>query len=220
MKKIILFCLLLVTGTIVHAQIQLGIKGGINASAPFEPIAMDKVARSNYNLTPVQNDSLNPNYQPNIGFQFGVTANILLTKKGFYSRKSTRLRYLSFEPEALVSFESYAIQDLGDVDLTYISVPAMFKLSFGKRFFVELGPYVNFLLNQSITGPYTKAIVHESSSEIGGSTGVGYFFRSVHLGINLRTNVGSNLGNSPAGHHSININSQLGIFYMFGKLKP
>jgi len=219
MKKIILFGLLLVSGTIVKAQIQFGIKGGVNVSSPFTPIAMDKVARSDYNLTPVQNDSLNPNYQPNIGFQFGVTTNILLTKKGFHSKKSRKLRYLSFDPEALVSFESYTIKDLGNVNITYINVPAMLKLSFGKKFFVELGPYVNFLLTQSITGPHTEAIVHQSSSEIGGSTGIGYFFQPLHLGINLRTNVGSNLGNSPAGH-SVNINSQLSIFYMFGKPKP
>jgi hypothetical protein len=218
MKKIILLNLIIVNATIANAQIQFGIKGGINGGAPVGQIhLMDKFGEQDNNtLTQPQNDSLNPSYQSEIGFQLGMVANIPISKNGFYSKRGRKRRFVSFQPEALLSFQNYSVRGLGNVSLTYINVPIQFKLSFGKSFFVDLGPYVNFLLNQDETGDHSSLLIHHSFMAIGGSTGAGYLIPSIHLGIEVRTNVGADLHNELT-NHPVNINSQVDLFYMFGK---
>lgn len=107
-------------------------------------------------------------------------------------RKNCAKVLFTIQPEVLISFQNSDISGQGELDLTYIDVPLLAKLAFNSGFFVEIGPYIGFLINASQTGyntnAYTKA--NNSSTDVGACFGGGYFIKSLHLGIDARLNIG------------------------------
>ena len=215
MKKIILFCLLLVTGTIVHAQIQFGIKGGINYSAPF---LNDEVARGSIDGS---TNYLNTDYTAGIGFHFGVMVDIPLVGHfvAVKNKKASRAIF-SVKPEVFVSLQHSTVSNNlgGSLDLTYIDIPVLAKINFRNGFYFEGGPYIGLLLNASQTG-YTKVEANQLNPSIdyGACIGIGYLIKPIKLGMDGRINIGSAVPDNSDYINSINI--QLGVFYLFGKEK-
>jgi hypothetical protein len=215
MKKIYLLTIVILITATSQAQIQFGVKGGINVSGPFYP-HYNKTLVNRLGLTRAQNDSANADYSPRGGFQLGILADIQLIKNGFRRKKREKRCFLSLSPEVLFAYQNYSVDKIGNVNLLNINVPIMVKLSFGKSWFIELGPYIDFLLDQKHTGDHPELLIANSSISMGGATGIGCLLPSGHIGFDLRTSIGTDMPDNLTAH-PINTMTQLDIFYLFGK---
>ena len=142
MKKVLLVTLLSVFGlTNVNAQgIQFGLKAGLN----FATINGNNIGNS---------DGVT-------SFNFGAMVEIPISEK------------FSFQPELLFSGQGYSTGSGSDdlVALNYLNIPLMGKYYLTKRFSVEAGPQIGFLLS-----------ANEQSLDIN----VKDSFKTIDFGVNL-----------------------------------
>lgn len=130
MKKIALLLLAGLSFTVAQAQVQFGLKAGVN----YSNIAGD-----------LQHEDI---YQNKLGFVGGVSANLPLSSDGF----------LNLAPELLYSSKGYQYQDekftvggqewkrKGDISFNYIDLPVLLRINAGGLFF-EGGPVASYLLD-------------------------------------------------------------------------
>ena len=121
MKKTLIIIIATLSAVNIHAQIQFGVKGGLNLS---NLILSPSVQEASYNLKP--------------GFNAGVLVHIPLSN------------HFGLQPEILYSgqgsngntnFENITIR------LQYLTIPLLLKYAVSSRFFAEIGPQAGFLLS-------------------------------------------------------------------------
>jgi hypothetical protein len=213
MKKIALLLFAGLSFSVAQAQVQYGLKAGVNYS----------------NIAGDLNDQ--DIYQNKLGFVGGITTNFPLSSDGF----------LSLAPELLYSAKGYQYQDeefmvgadkwkrKGDISFNYIDLPVLLKVNAGGLFF-EGGPVASYLLDikdktelkineqdQEDTRIISKG--NASDFEIGYAAGVGYK-APMGVSLNLRYNGSINAladendgGDLTNGRHSL---FQFTLGYLLG----
>jgi hypothetical protein len=195
MKKLTLFAIAALITTIAGAQIQFGLKAGLNLA--------------NISVSPSEDGSsfkMKPNlnagglvYVPLFG-HFGLQPEIM------YSAQGTK-----------ISAEGTSI----NYNLNYVNVPVLFKYKDASGFFAELGPQISVLVaGKAKANGQSQDIKNEfKSTDISGAFGIGYL-SSLNLGIDARYNLGlTNIIKDADGNSAKNGVFQVGVFYMFGGKK-
>jgi hypothetical protein len=218
-------CLLFLTANAstmaVNAQIQFGLKGGLNIS---------EVLTSNGEIAYVSGYPQTTRFFPMAGVQAGLLASVQLSKK------------FSLQPELLFSAQGttdrpsimYSITATERYKFNWINIPVLLKYNLPQGFFVETGPQFGLLIsakiNETVIGANgtTSYFVKDQfkTTEFGWALGTGYMF-PYNLGFDVRYNLGlsnfsnvsaSGMKNAPVLSGSIkNSIIQIGIFYLLGK---
>jgi hypothetical protein len=195
MKKLTLFAIAALITTIAGAQVQFGLKAGLNLA--------------NLSVSPSEDGSsfkMKPNlnaggfaYVPLFG-HFGLQPEIM------YSAQGTK-----------ISAEGTSI----NYNLNYVNVPVLFKYKDASGFFAELGPQIGILVaGKAKSGSQSEDIKSSfKSTDISGALGIGYL-SSLNLGIDARYSLGlTNIIKDANGSSAKNGVIQVGVFYMFGGSK-
>src|SRR4030095_10038458 len=159
MKKVILFPLLMVTG-IVNAQLQFGLKGGVNIS---------NFTGGNFNN--IEKNSL-------VAFHAGGLVRIkfdhlVLQPEVLFSTQGAKLDDGTTE---------------ADYKISYVNIPIMLQWQFKGSFYVEAGPQAGFKVSEDI--PNNSTIDEfAKSTDLSIGVGLG-FLKSKGLGIGGRYTVG------------------------------
>jgi hypothetical protein len=181
MKKTILFLLALIFTSSIYSQIKIGLNAGATYSKPYEGY-MGFDAGIDFLI--------------GASFEYYLNENLLL---------KTNLNY-----ERTLLFDDISLTDkfgiiIGQVELTsnfdYLNIPIMAKYEFGnsKKFFVNGGPFLGFLLREenkadvSSVGQITTIDLINKKIDVGLSFGIGtkiYINDKSDLNIELRENLG------------------------------
>ncbi|MFK7781514.1 porin family protein [Psychroserpens sp.] len=186
MKKLVLVTVITVLGlSNVNAQdIKFGAKAGLN----FAFITGDN----------------SEDFDPNTDFHFGLLAEIPISEK------------FSFQPELIYSGQGYDtnIDSEGIIALNYLNIPLISKYYVTKRWSLEAGPQMGFLL--STKGGTEDYKDHFKTTDFGVSFGVGYKLDN-GLNFSARYNLGLSNINNVDGVSDKNRNGvfQLSIGYFF-----
>ena len=193
-KKLVLLLLVSCSLLTANAQIQFGVKGGVNFS----------------NVS-VSGDNSGSSY----GTQTGIHVGALVSIPAFSS--------FTVQPEIVYSTQGSKITNSGqsgNYDFGYINVPVLLKYNTSVGFYAETGPQLSFLMSAKASGGGTSVDIKSetSSTDFGWAFGIGYLL-PVNLGIDARYNLGlSNLAKDSGGSGSIkNGVIQIGVFYLFGE---
>lgn len=177
-----------------HAQVRLGVLGGIHSSKVLET-----------NNIPGWDTTTKPFTTSKSGAQIGVIIEIPLGHKGFffqpaitYTSKGRKYAKNNDSATSIATDTIYARQSL---NLGYIDVPLniTYKLplsaSHKNSFFISAGPYVSFFYNGKSTNESLTYSAHKYSNDANSlSVGKGAdTYKTLDLGINARA--GFELGN-------------------------
>lgn len=205
----------------VNAQIEFGVKGGLNVS--------ELLASSNQNVYISGNSQVIKNY-PRKTLNAGAVVSIPLTKKW------------SFQPEAVFSEQGatgkptaeYLVSATEEYQLDYINFPLLLKYSYPSGLYAETGPQIGWLASaqiaETVVGASATSYYNVKNQykaiDFAWSLGCGYL-SPVNLGFDIRYNLGlsnfsnvsaSGAQNAPVQNGSVkNSVVQIGIFYLFGK---
>lgn len=193
MKKLTLFAIAALVTTLVSAQVQFGVKAGLNLA----------------NLSVSPNDGSSLKMKPN--FHVGGLAYVPL------------FGHFGLQPEILYSAQGTKVSaegSSGTLNVNYVNVPVLFKYKDASGFFAELGPQIGILTtgNEKFEGTTQNIKDQLKSTDISGVFGIGYL-SSLNLGIDARYNLGlTNIAKSDGGSIKNGV-IQVGVFYMFGGSK-
>lgn len=206
-----------------NAQIQLGIKGGLN---------LTEILTSDNQQVTVHGDPMAIRNYPRTVFNVGLLLSVPLSNK------------FSFQPEVVYSNQGasgrpaggYLVSATEKYQLNYVNVPLLLKYHLPLGFFVETGPQVGLLvsarIDETVIGDVNDNHYHVKdqfkSTDFSWALGAGYL-APIDLGFDIRYNRGltdisnataSGMQNAPVQNGSIkNSVVQIGIFYLFGKSK-
>lgn len=194
MKRLVLLAVMAAATTIASAQIQFGVKAGLNLA--------------NINVSP-STEGTSFKLSPNV--TAGVLAYIPLVSK------------LGLQTELLYSGQGSKLTsgaESGTYQLGYFNVPVLLKYKDPSGFFIEAGPQVGFLLNAKVKSGGVSVDEKDSfkSTDISGAFGIGYL-SALNIGIDARYNLGlSNIAKSGEDNNTKAKNgvAQISVFYMFG----
>jgi hypothetical protein len=220
-KFTVLMILICVSFTTSSAQIEFGLKGGLNES---------EILTSDQQFVTVNGNTQQLRNFPRGGFHGGVTVSIPLSKK------------FSFQPEAMFSTQGangkptqgYLISATEEYRFNYINVPLLLKYGFPTGLFLETGPQIGYLvsvdIDENVVGSYYTSHYHPKSqfksTDISWALGAGYL-SPVNIGFDIRYNLGltdfsnastSGMQSAPVQNGPVrNSVIQIGVFYLFGK---
>lgn len=206
MKHLILLTAAVAVTTIASAQIQFGVKAGLNLA---------KFSGSDASGT---SQGVTESSKFKVGFNGGVLVGIPIIES------------LSVQPEVLYSLQGDKHTENdgsgnGNSDFTntfsYINIPILVKYKHETGLFAEVGPQVGFLLSAKAkeNGISVDEKKYFKTIDFGLAFGLGYL-SSYNIGIDARYNLGlANIEGSNSGSTGKIKNSviQIGVFYLFGE---
>jgi hypothetical protein len=197
MKKILLVIFAAGLTSFARAQVQFGIKAGVNLS--------------NLNFS---NTGLGDNYKSITDFNAGLLASIKLSKIFYIQPEINYSRQGSVVPLAPnAKFE---------VNTQYINVPVLFKYLHESGLFAETGPQVGFLTAANVTiTDHSKYSIKNSSEPVDFSWafGAGYKIPHMNLGMDARYNLGLTTTEKNTNSGTVkNSVFQIDLFYQFRSL--
>jgi len=205
----------------LHAQIQVGVRGGLNVS---------ELMTSKEQAVFIGGSPQSVRNFPRNDLNAGLIVSIPLNKK------------FSFQPEAVFSSQGatakpsygYLVSASEKYQLDYVNIPLLLKYNSPLGFFFETGPQIGVLvgakIGETIVGADHTANFNVKdqfkSTDIGWTLGTGYL-SPIDLGLDIRYNFGltdinnasaSGMQNAPTQDgHIRNSVVQIGLFYLFGK---
>jgi hypothetical protein len=192
MKKVCLIIIVSLNAMAASAQIQFGVKAGLNLST------------LNYSGP----DAGSPAYKTS--FNAGVFSSIPLFTSCY------------LQPEIMYSgqgFEETILDQPTQFETGYLNIPVLFKYQHESGLFAETGPQVGFLLSakNTVAGFSEDVKSHYESTDFSWALGLGYKFTGIGLGIDARYNLGlTNIAKGSQDATYKNSVFQLGLFYTFG----
>jgi Outer membrane protein beta-barrel domain len=219
MKKIILSLSILAIATLsANAQIKFGLKAGANVSNII----------GDHSLSADETEDENSlQFTTKFGFNAGAFVNLPIKGK------------FSIQPEVIYSLQgaNYKITNTdelsgdqtvstGHLNLTYVQVPILAKLTFAHKFYLQTGPQLGFLMSakDKFSGGTADVKSNYQSIDFAWGIGLGYTL-PMGVGFDIRYDLGitavdktSSDDNSGAdsGLKDHNSNLQVGVFYQFG----
>lgn len=164
MKKILLFIFVTGMANASIAQVQFGVKAGLNR------------ASLNYSGSAV--NDLGVKYD----FNAGIFSSIPLFNN-FY-----------LQPELMYSGQGSGFTDSipADANYNYLNLPVLFKYQHSSGLFAETGPQIGFLLSAKLKsdGQTIDNKNYTQSTDFSWVLGIGYKLSEINLGIDLRYNYG------------------------------
>ncbi len=197
MKKSFLFSIAIIGAVVTNAQIQFGVKAGVNLA----------------NIHASQVSSIE-SYKTNASFHAGALASIPLFSN------------FVLQPEIMYSGEGTKYTNDGDnstINTAYVNIPVLFKYKDPSGFFAEIGPQFGVLATAKEKSGAVSVDVKSSfkSTDVSGCIGIGYL-SSLNIGIDARYTMGLTdimaSSNGSTGTAKNNV-IQIGLFYMFGGKK-
>ena len=193
MKRMLLVLLTAGSATFASAQVEFGVKAGVNIA----------------NLT-VTGDNSGVSPSSITDFHAGFLAAIPLFS-GF-----------KLQPEVMYSGQGASADVSGTtvkLNYSYINVPVLFKYQHGSGLFAETGPQVGFLISakEKADGQTIDTKSDTQSTDFSWAFGIGYKIPVVGLGIDARYNLGlTNLakGSNSSDETVKNSVIQIGLFYV------
>ena len=151
MKKWLLFLLLIIPGfTILHAQVRLGIIGGVNS---------DKVLEAN-NI-PGWDTTTKPFNRSRTGFQLGVMLEIPIGHTGLYFQPwisyITKGRVYEKNNDSMTVLNTDTVYNKQTLKLSYVEIPLnlTYKIPITRngnnKIFISAGPYFSFIYSGNVT---------------------------------------------------------------------
>jgi Outer membrane protein beta-barrel domain len=193
MKKTLILIFSIVALSNVKAQIQFGVKAGLNLA--------------NWNLS---SNSGGPSPSTKTDFNAGVLASLPLASS------------FTLQPEINYSGQGAKSIDNGvttTLNYDYINVPVLIKYNHSSGLFAETGPQAGFLIGAKVSeGGQSVDVKNQSQSfDFSWAFGIGYMIPDINLGIDARYNLGlTNIAKSSTDGTAKNSVFQFGIFYLFG----
>jgi hypothetical protein len=187
---------LITIGSVIFAsaQIQFGVKAGVNLSNL-------KLSGGPSGIT----------FSTRTDFCGGVLVSVPLFKS------------FSLQPEIVYSSQGASFNDSNvnvKINYGYVNVPALFKYQHSSGLFAETGPQIGFLLsaNDKINGETSDAKNSTQTIDFSWIFGIGYRL-PLGLGIDARYNLGlTNISKNSAVDGTVkNSVFQFGIFFLFPK---
>jgi Outer membrane protein beta-barrel domain len=195
MKKLFVFAIAVTILSHVEAQVQFGIKAGLNIASLSLSSDLSGSGESVKSKT---------------DFNAGVLASIPLFNS------------FTLQPEINYSGQGAKGSDgttTSTLNYDYINIPVLFKFNHSSGLFAETGPQIGFLISANAkTDGQSEDIKNETSStDFSWCFGLGYKITEMNLGIDIRYNLGlSNTIKTSGVGTSKNSVFQFGIFYLFG----
>ena len=191
MKTSLLSFILLFSFAAGSAQVQFGLKGGLN-------------------FADIRGDFSN-GYDSRTGFNSGAFLELPLTKK--FSLKPEVVYSLQGADLYVENFID------GKIELHYINIPVLAKYNIVKGLFAETGPQIGFLTSSKFkerSAGWENGDLNVRKTDFSWAFGLGYEL-PLGLGINGRYNLGINTTAPDKNVDQKNSVFQLGVFYKFGK---
>jgi|TARA_B110000902_G_scaffold163471_1_gene186962 hypothetical protein len=181
MKKTILFLLALIFTSSIYSQIKIGLNAGATYSKPYEGY-MGFDAGIDFLI--------------GASFEYYLNENLLLKTNLNYERKSFGDSFPFTDNRGMLIGQIKAT-----TNFDYLTIPIMAKYEFGnsKKFFVNGGPFLGFLLREEnkadvpSVGQITTIDLINKKIDVGLSFGIGtkiYINDKSDLNIELRENLG------------------------------
>ena len=181
MKKTILFLLALIFTSSIYSQIKIGLNAGATYSKPYEGY-MGFDAGIDFLI--------------GASFEYYLNENLLLKTNLNYERKSFGDSFPFTDNRGMLIGQIKAT-----TNFDYLTIPIMAKYEFGnsKKFFVNGGPFLGFLLREEnkadvpSVGQITTIDLINKKIDVGLSFGIGtkiYINDKSNLNIELRENLG------------------------------
>jgi hypothetical protein len=194
MKRMILVFLTACSAVVASAQIQFGIKAGIN----FADLSISQ-------STP------GSSFSSKTDFNAGILASIPLSGN------------LYLQPEIMYSGQGGSTSDsfivAGKLNYDYLNIPVLIKYQLSSGLFAETGPQVGFLLSANFKAG-SQSLDEKSNSQttdFSWAFGLGYKIPDAGLGIDLRYNLGlTNIAKDSGSADETVKNSvfQIDLFYV------
>jgi Outer membrane protein beta-barrel domain len=195
MKKATILMIAIAAFSGVKAQVQLGVKAGLNISNLSLSNAALGDGESKSSLT---------------SFHGGLFASLPIAES------------LSVQPEIIYSGQGTSLTEQGDkgsLNYDYLNVPVLIKYSHESGLFAETGPQAGFLLSAKVKSGGTSIDVKDQvqSFDFSWALGLGYKLHDSGLGFDVRYNLGltNTIKNPDNGSSAKNGVFQIGLFYMF-----
>ena len=192
MKKIILVPAVMCFAALVHAQVRFGVKAGYNLST--------LVYSGTFSLE---------GEKPKSGFNAGIFAVIPFSES------------FSLVPELIYSSQGTNVQNSygnGHLDYDYINIPVLLRYKIPMGIYFETGLQTSILLsaNEKSNGNTMDIMYRTYSTDFAWPIGLGYQIPDLHIGIDLRYNLGLiDIQKSSSDENVKNSVFQFGIFYLF-----
>jgi hypothetical protein len=180
--------LLVVTGGSVYAQeINIGIKGGLNAYTIGGDDTNDIETKLGFNLGLLGHIHLSG--------QFGLQPEIVYSTQGAKSNDGGDLK----------------------LNLDYINVPVLFQYMYDNGFRIQAGPQLGFLTSAKAKGDGVSVDVKDAFKTIDFALSVGasYVDPASGFGVDARYNYGISNINEDDSSKAYNRGFQVGVFYLF-----
>jgi hypothetical protein len=195
MKKLLFILLITCSGFVTSAQVQFGIKAGLNLSNL---------------ITSGLTFASGASFSPRADLNGGVMVSLPLIAS-FY-----------LQPELNYSGQGQSFSNpmaKGTINYNYLNLPVLLKYQHVSGIFAETGPQIGFLLSaKGKRDGYASYDLNESQSiDFSWAFGIGYKLHSIPIGIDLRYNLGLTTvyKNSPGGTAKNSV-FQFDLFYLFG----
>jgi hypothetical protein len=169
MKRSGLFLLLIVITHCLCAQIQLGVKGGLNVSDV------------------VINNSYDPDVEPVFQMKPGFHAGLFLIADGDEK--------FGFGAELLYS--SKGVRAFNIINLHYVTIPILLRYHFHEKFVVEIGPEVGYLVSANSKYGNVNS-TWDNKLDIGLDGGIHYKLGKIFCGVRFNAGFSSVIRN-PSG---------------------
>jgi len=193
MKKLSLITLAALITTVAAAQIQFGIKAGLNLANLHESPSEPGVSLS-----------MKPNLHAGGLVYIPLFANFGLQPELMYSGQGAKASANGTDVK---------------LNLGYINIPVLFKYKDPSGFFAEIGPQVGILISAKSKSGSVSVDSKDSfkSTDIAGALGIGYL-SSLNLGFDARYCLGfTNIAKDATDGTTVKNNTiQIGVFYVFG----
>lgn len=184
MRKKFLFAVLgLMTAVGLNAQVKsdrgYSDNGQQSAQRKSSQLSIKYGVKAGVNLSSMSNGmEFDPGFGMGIGYRAGVMANFHWGQRSVNSLPGTG--WFGLQPELMYSYQSVKSND-GDIKMSYIQLPVMFKVYPTSAFSVEVGPEFSYLISTSpetmIFNDATISVGDCKGFNIGVGAGVGYEFR-------------------------------------------
>jgi Outer membrane protein beta-barrel domain len=194
MKKAIILMIAITAFSGLKAQLQLGIKAGLNIAS----LSLTNVLGSGESKSSLTS------------FNGGLFASLPIAES------------LSVQPEINYSMQGTNLDlegDKGSLNYDYLNIPVLIKYNHESGLFAETGPQAGFLLSAKAKSGGTSYDVKDGvqSFDFSWALGLGYKLHDLGLGIDVRYNFGlTNTIKDPFnGSSAKNGVFQIDLFYMF-----
>jgi hypothetical protein len=195
MKKLLFILLIICSGFVTSAQVQFGIKAGLNLS----------------NLT-----------TSGLTFASGASFSSRADLNGGVMVSLPLFSNFYLQPELNYSGQGQNFSNpmaKGTINYNYLNLPVLLKYQHTSGIFAETGPQIGFLLSAKakVEGYPTIDENEIQSIDFSWAFGLGYKLHSIPIGIDLRYNLGLTTvyKNSPEGTAKNSV-FQFDLFYLFG----